>query len=295
MKAMILAAGFGTRLAPHSLVLPKPLFPILNRPLLAITIEQLRQAGVDEIIVNAHHLAGQIQAALSGLAGVTVLQEDAILGTGGGLRNALPILGRQPVLVVNADIAHTLDLSSLAARHLASGAAVSMVLQDQDRFRVVAVDEADRVLAFGPAAEGARRLAYTGVQFLWPEILDAMPAGVHAELIPWYQAAIARGVPIQGLVAAGHFWTDIGTPVDYLDLHARLLTGRLSAPHLPRPGGSPHLGPGCQLASGVTVADWACLGAGVTVGAGASLARVVVWAGVAIAAGAQLADAIVSG
>ncbi len=97
MQAMILAAGFGTRLLPHTLLRPKPLFPLLNHPLLLLTIRRLQHAGCDHIVVNCHHLRAQIVAALAGLPGVTVLEEETILGTGGGLRGALdPSARRAP-------------------------------------------------------------------------------------------------------------------------------------------------------------------------------------------------------
>ena len=86
MKAMILAAGLGTRLLPYTLKRPKPLFPILNKPLLHLTIDRLKQAGATEIIVNSHHLRPQIKRALQGEEQIILQEEDTILGTGGGLR-----------------------------------------------------------------------------------------------------------------------------------------------------------------------------------------------------------------
>ena len=84
MKAMILAAGLGTRLLPYTRKRPKPLFPVLNRPLLSLSIGRLRQAGAGEIIVNAHHLKQQIKNTLLSEENIILQEEDKILGTGGG-------------------------------------------------------------------------------------------------------------------------------------------------------------------------------------------------------------------
>ena len=110
MQAMILAAGFGTRLLPYTELRPKPLFPLLNKPLLLLTIERLQRAGFDHIVVNCHHLRDQIVDLLQDLRGVVVQQEDIILGTGGGLRLALNVFRNEPVLVTNGDIYHSVDL-----------------------------------------------------------------------------------------------------------------------------------------------------------------------------------------
>jgi len=94
MQAMILAAGVGTRLLPHTLVRPKPLFPILNQPLLLLTIKRLQRLGFDHIVVNCHHLRDQVVAAISEVSGVVVQEEETILGTGGGFAHCFEIYQR---------------------------------------------------------------------------------------------------------------------------------------------------------------------------------------------------------
>jgi mannose-1-phosphate guanylyltransferase len=126
MKAMILAAGFGTRLLPYTLKRPKPLFPILNKELLHLTISRLRQVGADGIVVNAHHLRLQIKKALHDEADIILQEEEQVLGTGGGLRLALPHLGKDPVLVVNGDIYHSIDYREVYSSHCNARADVSL-------------------------------------------------------------------------------------------------------------------------------------------------------------------------
>ena len=86
MQAMILAAGFGTRLLPYTKYRPKPLFPVLNTPLLVAAVRRLKKFGFSRIVVNCHHLGEQISAALDDIDGVRIQYEETILGTGGGLR-----------------------------------------------------------------------------------------------------------------------------------------------------------------------------------------------------------------
>ena len=95
-KAMVLAAGFGVRARPLSLVRPKPLFPVLGKPLIAHILDRLAAAGIEEVVVNAHHLADRLVDFLTGTGPdviIHVLREEVILGTGGGVGNARPLLG----------------------------------------------------------------------------------------------------------------------------------------------------------------------------------------------------------
>ena len=115
MKAMILAAGLGTRLEPLTKTRPKPLFPVLNKPLLGIIIGQLGSMGATGVIINAHHLAEQVEQVVDkgdwGLQ-VEVRVEPNILGTGGGIKNCADFLQDAPFfVVVNADVYHTFDLA----------------------------------------------------------------------------------------------------------------------------------------------------------------------------------------
>jgi len=297
MKAMVLAAGFGTRLHPYSLQRPKPLFPVLDTPLLTHTLNQLRLSGVEGIVVNAHHLREQIKAMLQGQRDVQVQMEDLELGTGGGLRLAQSHFGGAPFLAVNGDIVHDLDLAAVYRSHCASGAEVTMVLHDCSRFNNVRVNGEGRIVGFaGAAGEGERLLAFTGVQVINPAVLSLIPAGVFYNIIDGYEALLKSGGVIQALVVSGHFWTDMGTPADYLQLHEDvLLKGRLPGFFAEEAATPFYLAKNAVLGAGVTLQDWVAIGHGAIIGAGASLARVVVWDGARVAPGSIVADRIISG
>lgn len=287
MKAMILAAGLGTRLQPYSLLRPKPLFPVLDRPLILRLIAQLREAGFDTILVNCHHLREQIVTLLGGQEGICLQEELIELGTGGGMRMARDFFGAEPVLVTNGDIFHTIDLARIYQEHCSSGADATLVLHDCARFNNVAVDDRLDITAFGDRGTG-RKMAFTGIHVLDPNLLSMIAPGVFANIIDCYRYWIARGRRFRGHVVRGHFWTDMGTPADYLNLHRVLLTEQ------PFKGDSPfYYGSGVSTPSDLQSRDWLCVGAGAVIGRGCSLSRVVVWDGARVPDGAILQDMIV--
>ena len=294
MQAIILAAGFGTRLRPYTLIRPKPLFPILNRPLLHRLLDRLKAIGCGRTVVNCHHLAAQIRDALGPYPEVICQYEPEILGTGGSLRLAVEHLDRAPLLVMNGDIVHSIDLSALYEYHRCSDNLVTMAVHDCPRFNTVSVAH-DRVLSFQPVS-GAQRLAFTGIHVVEPQVLAKIPEKSFFHIIDLYQELAGQG-RVGVLRVDGALWRDIGTPEDYLQLHGDLLTG---------PGDREIVGAGtmqgnwllaenAQVAGGVELNDWGCLGRDVQVGEGAELARCVVWHRAVIAPGSRIEDAIITG
>jgi mannose-1-phosphate guanylyltransferase len=303
MKAMILAAGLGTRLRPYSEILPKPLFPILDRPLILHLLNQLRGQGFGPFLINAHYRREQFVALLGRWPETTLQLEEQELGTGGGLRLAMDSLGPGPVLVMNGDTLISCRLAELRARHLASGARLSLVVHDHPRFNNLRVGSSGEVTAFrvGPAdprSDNADRLlAFTGVHFLDPALLSGIPPGRFQDLIDYYAFLAAGGERINVLEVRGHYWSDMGTPADYLALHRDLLTGQVHPwpDFLPRPSSPIMLGEGVAVGNGAVFEEWAMVGAGACIGAGATVRRSVVWPGAQIKAGTLLEDRIVVG
>lgn len=297
MKAMVLAAGFGTRLRPYTLTRPKPLFPVLDRPLLLHTLAQLRRHGAREVVVNAHHLRGQIAGLLEQERDVLVQMEEKELGTGGGLRLAMDHFATRPFLAVNGDIVHDIDLAAVHAGHCASGADVTMVLHHCPRFNNVRVAPDNRILGFvghGPAGGEERLLAFTGIQVIEPRVLAAIPPGEFYGIIDCYAALLGQGGHVRAHVAEGHFWTDMGTPADYLELHRSLLRDNRPAGLAPAARSGPFfLGRDVFLGPGTVFHDWVAVGRNARIGAGSSLTRVVVWDGAEVAPGSVLSDTIV--
>jgi len=294
MQAMILAAGFGTRLLPYTKLRPKPLFPLLNEPLLLLTIRRLQAAGFDHIIVNCHYLKEQIVAALAGMPGVIIQEEETVLGTGGGLRMALSHLRNEPLLISNGDIYHTVDYRGLYRTHKSNHAVVTMAMHDYDRFNSVDV-HGDRVHGFSTTTRGEEEdlLAFTGIHVLDKSVIEQIPGGCFFHIIDLY-AQLAEADRVGSVRVDDCFWRDIGTPADYLDLHRELLCGcknRQSVSHDDARFWC--IGEQVAVADDVVFREWGVVGRGAKIGRGSRLTRCVVWENVNITSGQELTDTII--
>ena len=290
MQAMILAAGLGTRLRPYTLIRPKPLFPVLNVPLLHILLDMLVQAGCDRVVVNCHHLAEQIKASVADRPEVILQYEPEILGTGGSLRRALPLFADGPVLVMNGDIYHDVDVRSLMDQHVAGGFSVTMAMHDYDRFNSVCV-RGNQVRGF--FRKSGSLLAFTGIHVLDREVIEQIPGCGFFHIIDLYEQ-LAKAGQVGSLRVDDCFWLDIGTPEDYLDLHRELLCSRkIDRSACRDKAGSWCISEQATVADDVVFRDWGAVGPGVKIGGGSQLTRCVVWENVNIASGQQVTDRIV--
>ncbi len=249
MKALILAAGLGTRLRPYTLKKPKPLFTINNEAVLASVIHKLASAGCREIAVNTHHLSGQIEKFLKKgqyPARVFTRYEPVILGTGGAIANLADFWDAEPFFVVNGDIVFDIDLNSVIACHRSHSHPATLVLHDCPEFNTVRTGPDDLVKSFDPTPSGPadlrtpadRILAFTGIQVLDPLILDFIPADTYSSSVDAFRAMLSAGHGIAGHVVAGHYWNDIGTPQRYLAAGRHLMAGcALGKQAMPPPKG----------------------------------------------------------
>ncbi|WP_416139736.1 N-acetylmuramate alpha-1-phosphate uridylyltransferase MurU [Halomonas sp. HK25] len=218
MKAMILAAGLGTRMRPLTDHCPKPLLPVAGQPLIVHHLARLRAAGITEIVINVSYRAEQIMAALGDGADVGVRiawsREEAPLETGGGIRQALPLLGEAPFLLVNGDIWCDLDPGHLA-------------LGDGDLAQLALVDNPDHhpdgdfhLTHDGRVhAEGEPRLTFAGISLLDPALVADEAPGAFA------LAPLLRRAMNDGRVGGHHHrgeWVDVGTPERLAELDRRL-------------------------------------------------------------------------
>jgi MurNAc alpha-1-phosphate uridylyltransferase len=218
---MVLAAGLGTRMRPLTEAVPKPLLALRGRSLLDHALDRLDEAGIGEVVVNAYHLAPQVVAACEARVRphCTVLVEDTLLETGGGIRNALPHLGDAPFAVVNGD-AYWLDGPTPALTRLA--AAFDPARMDALLLMVrAATVEGDVGLGdflLDPVGRlrrpGEREVApyiYAGVQIIHPRLLEGTEPGRFGLMGPWMRAIEAER--LYGLVHDGA-WFHLSTPPD---------------------------------------------------------------------------------
>ena len=225
-RAMVLAAGLGTRLRPLTDHVPKPLLNLGGETLLARIAARLSAAGLRHLAVNAHHLAGQVSAAartLDGFDEVLVFPETDILGTGGALWGAREFLREcDHFLLHNGDVDCDADLAALCDAHQAGGATVTLLLTDWPEVNSVRLGSDGRVrdiagrLGAEPAP-GDRLLTYTGVAVCGRRFLDLLPVGA-SDLIDALLAAVAdEDLGVRGAAPPGLHWNDLGTPGRYLD------------------------------------------------------------------------------
>jgi len=309
MRAMILAAGFGTRLGTLGEERPKPMFPVCDIPLVRYALALLRGHDVGEICVNLHHHGELIEAELGDE--VSYSREEVILGTGGGLQRMGDWLtrgGRDPFFVVNGKLLVDADLHQLRARHERSDAAATMLLRetpDAARWGAIDVGDDGRVTSIiGQGTPGAHSCMFTGVHILSPRILRRLPATGESDSIRQaYLPALAAGEHIEGVLLDGYFH-EHSIPERYLEGNWNALRGRARLKHSPGPftgiDGAVHgeivepvrVAAGAVVEAGARVGPDVVVGKGAVVKAGARLERVVIWPG-ATAEG-ELRDAIVT-
>ena len=280
MRAMILAAGHGTRLGILGRQRPKPMLPVCDQPLVSWALRWISQHGLAQAAVNLHHLGTQIRAWVDdgphhGLD-VVYSDESTLLGTGGGIRKALRLLGDETFLVVNGDILFAPDIARLVESHNETGAIATLMVRDDSRAEklgAVGLDAADRIRRLvwaGDTAAPLRNTVFTGVHILTPELACHLPEEgciVRKTYIPLLEdGALLHAVTDNG------FWHDLGTCEQYLEASCALVTGQTRLPGFCPPadgvfvGSDVALGQGCRLEPGAIIGDGAALAPGVTVG-----------------------------
>ena len=302
MKAMILAAGFGTRLRPLTDKVPKPMVPILNRPILEHTIHLLRTHGIHDIVVNLHHLPEMIKAHFGDGKDFGVQlhwsHEPEILGTAGGIKKAQQWLDSGSFLVINSDVVMDIDLSKVISFHEEQGSALTLVVREGDspeQCDPIEVDDNDRIVHMvGTSSmnlpDDTTRVLFTGIQVMEPEIFDRIPEnkfyGTTTDVFP---GMLEDELP---MFAYWHhdYWKDIGTIQSYLDVHKDLLDGRMAGGlplennntaggHLTQPI---LIGKNCKIADTATIGPYAVLGDNCTVEDHATIENSICWEGVAL-------------
>ncbi len=223
MKALILCAGLGTRLLPHTRSIPKPLFPVNGKPLLDRIIQSLIHAGCRAIMINTHHLHQDIEAFLAAqhyAIPVQTTYEPRILGTGGAIHNVRGFWDTDPFMVINGDIVTDMDLKAVYDFHQHHGHPVTLVLHDFPQINTVSMDANQCVIGFddGDAAfsdSGLPKLTFTGIQVINPHVLEYILEAPSSSSIDLYRTLIKKGLTIQAFTPENCYWKDIGTPHQY--------------------------------------------------------------------------------
>lgn len=228
MRAMILAAGLGTRLRPLTDDHPKALVEIGGRSLLEITLARLRSFGISEVIVNVHHFADKVVEHLRARNNfgmhVAVSREETLLDTGGGLKKAAWFFLQdgtdEPFIVHNVDVLSSIDLNRMVQSHRDRQALVTLAVQGRDTSRHLLFDDrlqlrnresAARQDGAGPSSSRLLPLGFCGVHVISPRIFPLMVEEGIFSIIPAYLRLAGQGEKVLGFRADEYYWRDLGT------------------------------------------------------------------------------------
>ena len=293
MRAIILSAGYGTRLWPLTEDRTKPAIPILGKPLVGYVAEYIASYGFDDIVVNLHHRPESVRAALGNGSqfGVKLhyVEEPEILGTSGALDNTREFFDKETFLAINGKIITDIDLRAALETHRKANALATLVLlanTKRERFSLVEVDRGGRITGFGGMpyeTYAGTPLMFTGIQILEPRIFDYIPRGVFSHsTTDVYPQAIAKGETIAAHIASGT-WRELSTLKRYLDISVEMLREQKQAYVA---------GSKCEVASTAQITD-SVLWDNVVVDDNAYVRSCIVADGVRISAGCSFRNAVV--
>jgi NDP-sugar pyrophosphorylase family protein len=232
MKAMILAAGLGTRLRPLTDDRPKALVEVAGRTLLEITLRRLREFGVREVIVNVHHFADMVVEYLKknddfGMR-IEISREEVLLDTGGGLKKAAWFFRQdstdpdEPFVLHNVDVLSTIDLDRMVKFHRQHQALATLAVQERETSRYLLFDERNQLCGRRAGHNGApdivrpskktQALAFSGVHVISPRLLAKMDEDGAFSIITSYLRLAGGGENILAFRADEYYWRDLGKP-----------------------------------------------------------------------------------
>ncbi len=303
MKGMILAGGLSTRLYPLTLDLPKPLVPVLDRPVLGHVIEYLRDFGIDDLVVNVHYFPEAVTAyagdgSTFGVS-ITYLHEPKLMGSAGAVRQEAERFV-ETFVVIGCDDVTNLDLAAAIDFHRARKAEATIVLTevaDVSQYGAVIVDSHGRILEFqekpSPGTERSK-LANTGVYIFEPQLLGRIPQKTFYDFGKQvFPELLTANAAFYGMRQQG-YWCDIGTPDEYRRVHRDALQGRLALapPDGARIADGVLIGAGANISPKATVSGPTCVGARSIVEDGAQLVSSILWQGVRVGVGARVNNAV---
>jgi len=253
MKAMVLAAGLGTRLCPLTDTRPKALVELAGRTLLEITLTRLRTFGITEVIVNVHHFADMVIDYLKSNKNfgmrIEISREEVLLDTGGGLKKAAwffledPIRLDEPFLLHNVDVISNIDLSRMLQFHTENHALATLAVQSRETSRYLLIDDLQQLCgrridnkntvisseARNLSSIPLQALAFSGIHTISPRLLPMLTEEGIFSIVPSYLRLAAQGQKILAFRADQYYWRDLGRPADLVqaaqDLQHKFIVG----------------------------------------------------------------------
>ncbi len=230
-EAMILAAGEGKRLLPLTKFVPKPLLPIVGKPILEHIIQSLKQQGITELCINAYHLKGKIIHFLKendfGIE-IRISAEEKILGTGGGIGRMRKYIKSDDFVVYNSDIVTDIAFEKAWKFHRESEALVTLVLTEWENSKDVLLLKNGKIIDIAGKLErdGQDFFGFTGISIVNRKIFDFLPENRFYNVADAYAEVIKAERRIFGFISQGNYWLDMGTKENYLKVHKDILVDK---------------------------------------------------------------------
>jgi len=304
LKAMILAAGVGSRLDPLTRAIPKPMVPIVNRPVIEHIVLDLKKHSFTDIRVNVHYLGSVIEQGLGdgSRLGVNIsyAHEDKLWGDAGSVKRSEDFFNGEAFLVVGGDDISDIDLTGLMQMHRDKNAASTIAtteVEDPSQFGIVVTDDDGRITRFLEKPKGGdvfSKMANTGVYVFEPGVFDLIPPdtfyGFGNNVFP---QLLAEGRPLYGF-ATQSYWKDVGNLQVYRQTNFDALSGKVHLEFgLTQDAAGVWTGTDTQIDPSAEITAPAAIGNNVTIGAGAKLlGNVIAGDGCVVEAGATLKDTI---
>lgn len=292
--AFVLGAGLGTRLKSLTARRPKPLIPVVNRPLITYAFDHLLGVGVEKLVINTHWRAEAYARFFPGQSYRDVPlsfrdEQPEVLETAGGIWNVRDLLGSGTFLVYNGDILSDLPLEAAIRTHFDAGNEVTMILRSSGGPLQVAFDAAGgRVTDIGGRVDAAAgpRFLFSGIYLVNADFIARIPAATKISVVPLFCDMIRAGAKLGGVIIDEGAWWDLGNRENYLAVHSAL-AAREQPP-------APWIHPTAQIAPTATISGATAIGAGVRIGEHASVNDSLVWEGAEIASGTLLNHCIIT-
>lgn len=295
MKAMVLAAGLGTRLRPLTFEIPKPMVPVLDRPVMAHIVDLCRRQGFNQLIANLHYFPDTIKDYFGD--SIEYRFEEELLGTAGGVRNVRDFFGDDPVLIISGDALTDIDLNKLVERHTTAGGIGTLTVKKVDDTReygVVLHDADGRISGFQEKPhpdEALSDLGNCGIYCFSPQIFDYFP---DTEFVDWandvFPALLENDVPFY-IHEIDEYWNDVGSLDELRSGTFDALSGALKTdkadsaapPADAEVGGDVWIGRDCQIGSGVRLMGPVVIGDGSKIGSNVALRDTIIFPGTTVA------------
>ena len=295
-QAFVLGAGLGTRLRSLTDELPKPLVPIVQKPLITFALDHLINIGIEKFFINTHRLPEKFTEAFPGnrYAGIdlTFVNEPVLLETGGGIKNIQGELGDEPFITYSGDVLTDVPLAPLIAEHFKSGNDVTLALRRTDLGSAIAL-RGNRVIDISNRYGTPGEFDFANIAVWNRSVFERIPPGKKISFIPVLGEWLSQGGKLGGVVLEDGKWFNLGSRAEYLDVHRVILDERWRPAYLKTSDWTANVHPSAIVDPSARVRGCSVVGKDCRVGAETLLEDTILWSGAQIASNAELFGCIV--